>query len=95
MILFLIIRCQNIRDCVALMMSGAELGVSINAEEADLITAQAETTDDSHLIAAFLGSCRQQSHQLTVQISYSSSSLHVLLITIVEFMDSWTLSLQF
>lgn len=31
------------------MTSGAEFGVSINAEEADLITAQAETTDESHL----------------------------------------------
>lgn len=31
------------------MMSGAEFGSSINAKEADLITAQAETTDESHL----------------------------------------------
>lgn len=35
------------------MSGGARLGVSVNAEEADLITAQAETTDDSHLVAAF------------------------------------------
>lgn len=35
------------------MIGGAELGVSVNAEEADLITAQAETTDDSHFIATF------------------------------------------
>lgn len=38
---------------MAIMIGGARSGVSINAEEADLITAQAETTDDSHLIAAF------------------------------------------
>lgn len=35
------------------MIGGAGLGVSVNAEEADLITAQAETTGDSHLIVAF------------------------------------------
>lgn len=30
------------------MIGRAEFGVSVNAEEADLITAQAETTDESH-----------------------------------------------
>lgn len=35
------------------MIGGAGLGVGANAEEADLITAQAETTADSRLNAAF------------------------------------------
>lgn len=38
---------------MALMISGAEFGVGVNAGEADLITAQAETTDEPHLIVAF------------------------------------------
>lgn len=37
---------------------------------------------------AFLGSCRQQSHQFNIQILRSSSSMHEFLITIPEFMDS-------
>lgn len=80
---------------MALMIGGAEFGVGVNAEEADLITAQEETTDEPHLIVAFLGSCWQQSHQLTIQILYSSSPLHVLLITILQFTDDSTVRLQF
>lgn len=40
--------------------------VSNNAEEADLVTTQAETTDESS--TAYLGSCRQQNNQFNVQI---------------------------
>lgn len=49
MILFLIIWCKKHSDRAELMMSGTEFGCSVNAEEANLITAQAETTDESHL----------------------------------------------
>lgn len=40
--------------------------VSNNAEEADLVTTQAETTDESSTV--YLGSCRQQNNQFNVQI---------------------------